>query len=136
MFEYDKKREEEFLGQAEAGKERQMLFELSIIPIGRESHLSNEIAKVLEEIEASRLPYVLTPTGTCIEGAWKEVMPLVEKCHNKVRAISPHVVTNIKIEDDVEDEGQGSKLERNILSVEEKVGHRLRTSSHFKQGDS
>lgn len=103
-----------------------MLFELSIIPVGRSSHLSSEIAEALKEIEASGLPYRLTPAGTCIEGDWDEVMSVIERCHHKIRRLSPHVITTIKIEDDVEDEGKGSKLTRNIQSVEEKVGHALK----------
>lgn len=103
-----------------------MIFELSIIPVGKSSHLSFEIAEVLKEIEASGLPYKLTPVGTCIEGDWKQVMPLIEKCHFKVRGRVPHVITNVKIEDHVEEEGRGSQLAHNIKSVEEKIGHSLK----------
>lgn len=43
-----------------------MLCELSVIPTG-EIHLSGVIAEILKEIEASGVPYQLTPTGTCLE---------------------------------------------------------------------
>lgn len=99
-----------------------MLAELSIIPLGADIHLSNEIAEALKIIDASGLPYQLTPAGTCIEGEWEEVMSLIRQCHNRVREISPHVITMIKIEDD---QGERDKLTRNVASVEEKVGHRL-----------
>jgi uncharacterized protein (TIGR00106 family) len=99
-----------------------MLIELSLIPIGHNPHLSAELAKALQLVDASGLPYQLTPSGTCIEGEWEEVMTVIRQCHERVRKSTPHVVTLIKIEDD---EGEQHKLTRNIASVEEKVGHPL-----------
>jgi uncharacterized protein (TIGR00106 family) len=99
-----------------------MLVELSIIPVGSSAHVSSELAKVLRLIDTSGLAYQLTPSGTCIEGEWEEVMPLIHQCHTRARKASPHVVTLIKIEDD---EGERHKLTRNVTSVEEKVGHPL-----------
>lgn len=104
-----------------------MLVELTIIPVGRDSHTSAELAEVLKLIDESGLPYELTPSATCIEGMWSEVMPLVRLCHERVLAHCSHVVTNIKIEDD----GATGKLITNVASVEEKAGrplHRAHTS--------
>ena len=50
-------------------------------------------------------------------------MPLIGLCHERVRARCPHVVTNIKIEDEA---GANDKLTANVTSVEEKVGRSLR----------
>jgi uncharacterized protein (TIGR00106 family) len=103
-------------------KEIAMLVELSIVPVGGDAHLSDEIAEVLKIIDVSGLPYQLTPTGTCLEGEWEEVMSVVRQCHSRARERSPHVMTWIKIEDD---EGETNKLTRNIVSVEEKAGRSL-----------
>ena len=99
-----------------------MLVELSIIPTG-EVHLSGVIAEALKRIDASGVPYQFTPTGTCLEGDWETVMPLVAECHRTARKQSPHVITLIKIDDD----GTTNKLAGNIRSVEDKVGHPLAT---------
>jgi uncharacterized protein (TIGR00106 family) len=99
-----------------------MLVELSIIPVGINPHMSAELAKALQLVDASGLPYQLTPSGTCIEGEWDEVLPLIRQCHERVRKSAPHVITMLKIEDD---EGERHKLTRNVASVEEKVGHPL-----------
>ncbi len=99
-----------------------MLFELSVIPTG-DVHLSGVIAEVLKKIDASGVPYQLTPCGTCLEGDWDGVMPLLYECHQIARQRSPHVITSIRIDDD----GETNKLSRNIRSVEEKVGHPLAT---------
>jgi uncharacterized protein (TIGR00106 family) len=99
-----------------------MLVELAIIPLGGDTHLSDELAEVLEVVHASGLPYELTPSGTCIEGEWGEVMATVRRCHDRARERSPHVITTIKIEDDA---GERDKLHRNVASVDEKAGHPL-----------
>lgn len=100
-----------------------MLVELSVIPLGGDASASAEIAEVLRIVDDSGLPYLLTPSGTCIEGKWDEVMPLVRRCHERVREHSTHVVTMVKIEDE---EGARNKLRDNVASVEEKVGKALR----------
>jgi uncharacterized protein (TIGR00106 family) len=97
-----------------------MLIELSITPIGNGTHTSDEIAGALKIIEESGLPFELTPSATCIEGDWAEVMPVIERCHEQVKARCPHVITTIKIEDDA---GAKNKLHGNVASVEEKLGH-------------
>lgn len=96
-----------------------MLLELSIVPLGRDSHLSDEIAEVVKLVDASGLPYQLTPSGTCIEGEWDDVMALVRGCHARARELSAHVITTVQIEDEA---GARDKLARNVRSVEEKLG--------------
>jgi uncharacterized protein (TIGR00106 family) len=100
-----------------------MLIELSIIPIGNNAHTSDELAEVLKMIDESGLPYQLTPSATCLEGTWTEVFPIIQRCHELVRTICPHVVTNIKVEDE---EGAQHKLQTNVDSVERKAGRPLR----------
>ena len=100
-----------------------MLFELSIIPLGCEAHWSDLLAEALKLVDASGLPYQLTPSSTCIEGEWDEVMPLVRRCHDRFRQGSAHVITTIKVEDE---RGAVDQLRRNIASVEEKLGRPLR----------
>lgn len=96
-----------------------MLVEFSIIPVGGDTHTSGLLAEALKLVSESGLPYQLTPSGTCIEGAWEDVMAIVRRCHERVRRDVPHVVTTIKVEDD---NGETGKLRRNVASVEEKAG--------------
>lgn len=97
-----------------------MLFELTIVPVTGHAHISGEIAEALKIIDAAGLAYRLMPTGTCIEGTWDEVMPVIRRCHDHIRKFTPYVVTTISIEDK---EGAQNLLEKNIASVEEKLGH-------------
>lgn len=95
-----------------------MLVEFSILPLGKDTQLSDEIAEVLQIVEKSDLNYQLTPSGTCIEGEWDEVMELVKRCHERMREHSPHVFTMIKIEDEEDAETQ---LISNVNAVQKKV---------------
>jgi uncharacterized protein YqgV (UPF0045/DUF77 family) len=74
-------------------------------------------------IDDSGLRYALTPSGTCIEGDWDEVMALVKHCHQQARKSSAHVLTTVRIEDE---EGASDKLTENIASVERAAGRELR----------
>ena len=103
-----------------------MLVELSLLVLGRGTHLSDEIAEALKIIHASGLPYLLTPLGTCIEGEWDEVMPLIRQCHERMRKLSPHVMTTIRIEDEA---GERDKLRRNVAVVEQKAGYAFKSAS-------
>ena len=95
-----------------------MLFDLNIIPVGGDTHTSNDIAKALAVIEASGLPYQLTPAGTCIEGKWEQVMPVINECHDEVKGSNTHLITTIRIEDDA---GEENKLSKNVASVAQKA---------------
>jgi uncharacterized protein (TIGR00106 family) len=101
-----------------------MLFELSVLPIGGDIHLSDELARVLEVVDRSGLRYQLGPGSTCIEGGWDEAMELIRACHGEARRRSSHVITLIRVEDD---EGEHDKIRTNVASVEEKAGHALET---------
>jgi len=100
-----------------------MLVDVAVIPLGGDTHLSDEIAEILKLVDASGLPYQLTPSGTCIEGGWDEVMPLLRRCHERALQSSSHVITIVRIEDE---QGARNKLVSNVASVERKVGHPLK----------
>lgn len=95
-----------------------MLFELQVVPIGANAHISDAVAHCVRTIEKAKLTYQLTPSGTAIEGSWEEVMPVIKAAHQEVRRLSPHVITTLRIEDDPEAE---SKLSENVEHVEQRL---------------
>ena len=95
-----------------------MLVELSIIPLETNAPISRTIARVIEIIRASGLPYQLCPTCTVIEGDWEEVMDVVRRCHERARQDSPRVSTLLKIHDQ---EGAVNRIEHNVNAVMEQV---------------
>ena len=99
-----------------------MLAELSIVPLGRGEHLSAALAEILDVIDRSGIRYKFTPSGTCVEGTFDEVMEVVRLAHGKAREGSRHVFTTIRVEDEA---GENDKLTHNVTSVEEKLGRQL-----------
>jgi uncharacterized protein (TIGR00106 family) len=112
--------------ESRSGSEREasMLFEVSVIPLGGDIHLSDELAGVLSVVDRSGLPYQLGPGSTCIEAEWDEAMALIRECHREARRSSKHVITLIKVEDD---DGQRGKIRSNVQAVEAKAGRPLET---------
>jgi uncharacterized protein (TIGR00106 family) len=100
-----------------------MLAELNITMLGRGTSLSGDLGRILKIIDESGIRYKLTPSGTCLEGGWDEVMDLVKKCHREARSFCTYVLTTVRIEDE---SGAADKLNENIASVERAVGHELK----------
>jgi uncharacterized protein YqgV (UPF0045/DUF77 family) len=94
-------------------------------PIGRDADIDALSAAVVRVIDDSGLPYVLTPTGICIEGSWESVIDLVKRCHEEARSQCSHVMTELRIEDD---DGRGDKLRGNIAAIERAAGRDFRTT--------
>ncbi len=76
-----------------------MMVELSILPLGKEIHMSKYVAEAVKIVHASGLEYRLTPMGTLLVGEWEPVMEVVRQCHEAVREHCDRVVTKIKIDD-------------------------------------
>ena len=100
-----------------------MLAELSMTLLGRGTHLSGDLGRILKIIDESGIRYKLTPSGTCIEGEWDEVMDLVKKCHREARSFCTYVLTTVRIQDE---SGAYDQMNENIASVERAVGHELK----------
>lgn len=103
-----------------------MLFQLSMFPTGRQSaSVSKDVAKVIDIIDKSGLPYKLTAMSTIIEGEWEPVMRVINKARLALRRRGHqriYIVINI-------DDRKGAKkrLTGKIESVEKRLGRKVRT---------
>ena len=95
-----------------------MIVEFDTYPMGKESGLGREIAKVEKIIKESGLDHQLTAMGTILEGDWAEVMGVIEKCHKRLRRDHARVETHIKIDDH---EGKTGRLEGKVDSVRKQM---------------
>ena len=92
---------------------------LTILPVGGGAHLGTMLADVLKEIRRRGIVYQLTGTTTCLEGTWEQIMDVARLSHEISRRHAPHIVTMLRIEDDIE----GSDgLKANVAAVEELAG--------------
>ncbi len=101
-----------------------MLAEFSIVPLGKGESVSKSLAKAVEIIHQSGLKYRINPMGTVIEGNWDEIMNLIKSCHSRLRKEAGRIITSITIDDRAI---SGSRIDKKIKSLEEKIGHKLRT---------
>ncbi|ABK44683.1 protein of unknown function DUF77 [Magnetococcus marinus MC-1] len=101
-----------------------VLVEFSMTPLDKGESVSTYVARSLEIISNSGLPYKLGPMGTCIEGEWDEVMAVIKQCYEKMNSDCNRISISIKA--DVRS-GKTGRLEGKIQSVEAKLG---RTVNH------
>ncbi len=101
-----------------------MLAELSIHPIGQGVSISAQVARAVEVIEKSGLPFRLTPLGTVIEGEWDEVMQVIRDCRNVMAADCERLLIRITIDDR---KGATGRLTENQASVEKALGRSVQT---------
>lgn len=100
-----------------------MLVQVSFIPIGVGTSLSQYIAKVVKVIDESGIPYQIHAMGTIIEGEWDEIMNLIKKCKDILMEEIDRLVIDIKVDDR---KGTKNRIEAKVKSVEEKIGKSLR----------
>src|SRR3990170_4988684 len=73
--------------------------EFSITPVGKGESVGEYVARCLDLVDRSGLPYRLNPMGTVVEGPFDEVLDLIARCHKAVAADCDRVSTIIKIDD-------------------------------------
>jgi len=100
-----------------------VLLEFSMSPLGKGESVSEYVARSLDIIDASGVPYQLTPMGTILEGEWDQVMAVVQQCYERMRADCPRITCSIKID---AREGKSGRLAGKIASLEQRLGRELR----------
>ena len=100
-----------------------MVVNFSIIPIGKGSSLSSEIAEVLKIVDESGLNYKLHAMGTILEGDWDEIFRLIKKCHKSLLRSSDRLVTTITVDDR---KGHTDRITNKVKSIERKLCKKLK----------
>ena len=100
-----------------------MLIEFSIVPVGSGSSIGDRLAEVLKLVDESGLPYKVNPMGTVVEGEWKDLFKLVERCHKTVMKNEERAITTIAVDDR---KGKPNRLEEKVKSIEKRLGKSLR----------
>ncbi|MBP1659076.1 MAG: hypothetical protein H6P95_268 [Candidatus Aminicenantes bacterium] len=100
-----------------------MIIEFSVVPVGRGEELAGPVARILDIIDRSGLPYQLTAMGTLVEGDWDEVLGLVRRCHEAMRGEHGRVLTHIAIDDRA---GAAGRIAGKVRDVEQTLGRTLK----------
>ena len=101
-----------------------VLLEFAMYPLTKGESVSAYVARSLDIIDKSGLPYQLTSMGTILEGEWDEVMAVVTECYKTMSRDCDRVGTQIKIDHRA---GASGRLQSKIESVQKKVGRKLST---------
>jgi uncharacterized protein (TIGR00106 family) len=101
-----------------------MVVNFSIVPIGKESSLSTQLAEILKIVSESGISYKRYAMETLLEGEWDEILRLIKKCHKNILKDSDRVLTTITIDDR---KGRIGRISGKVKSVERKLGERLET---------
>lgn len=99
-----------------------MLIEFSVVPVGKTASVSGTVARVLDLIVRSGVPYKINPMGTVIEGEWGALMDLLRQCHEEAAKDAERIITTIKIDDY---RGRTGRIEGKIESLERALGRKL-----------
>lgn len=100
-----------------------ILLEFSMTPIDKGESVSEYVAKSIDIIDKSGIPYKLGPMGTCLEGEWDEVFGIIKKCFEKMASDCNRISIYIKVD---YRKGKSGRLESKIKSVEEKLGREVK----------
>jgi uncharacterized protein (TIGR00106 family) len=101
-----------------------VLLEFSIAPVGQGESMSAPVARVLDLIDRSGVPYRLTPMGTILEGEWADVIGVVTRCFELMAAEFPRVSLNLRADYRA---GPAGRLTSKVEAVERHVGRKLKS---------
>ncbi len=101
-----------------------VLLEFSMAPVGLGESVSAQVARILDVIDRSGVPYQLTPMGTILEGEWADVMAVVSTCFQTLAADCPRVAVHLKADYRA---GPGGRMQAKTAKVEQHLGRKLNT---------
>ena len=101
-----------------------MLFQLTMFPTTKRTISSSEdVARVIDIIDKSGLPYKTGPMSTSIEGEWNRVMSVINKARLMLRRRHNRIYISITIDDR---KGARRQLTGKIESVEKRLGREVK----------
>ena len=99
-----------------------VLAEFSMSPMDKGESVSEYVARSLEIIAESGVPYRLGPMGTCLEGDWDVVMGVIRKCYERMSQDCRRISVSIKLDIRADHDG---RLTSKIAKVESLLGREL-----------
>ena len=96
-----------------------VLLELSVVPLGIGESLAPHVAKCVDLIDRSGLPYELHSMGTIVEGELDQVLELTRQCIEEMAKVSDRVTCSAKL--DYRRGSQGRMIDK-VTRVEQALG--------------
>jgi uncharacterized protein (TIGR00106 family) len=99
-----------------------MLAFFSIVPMGSEASVGDEVARAIGVVADSGLDHQVTAMGTLVEGEWDEVMGVIRECFEALHENADRVSCTIKIDDY---RGRSGQIAGKVASVEASLGREV-----------
>ncbi|MFQ5429339.1 MAG: MTH1187 family thiamine-binding protein [Phycisphaerae bacterium] len=96
-----------------------VLVEFSMSPMDKGASVSKYVARSLDIIADSGVPYRLGPMGTCLEGDWDQVMAVIRRCYERMAQDCERITCSIKID---ARRGPAGRLTSKIEKIEQHLG--------------
>ena len=100
-----------------------MLLEFSMAPLSKGESVSEYVARSLDVIDRSGVPYQLNAMGTVLEGEWDQVIGVVGQCLERMSQDCDRITCTIKFD---WRKGATGRLQSKIDSVEKRLGRKLK----------
>jgi uncharacterized protein (TIGR00106 family) len=88
-------------------------------PLGKGESVSTYVAEVVDVIDKSKLPYVVTPMGTIIEGeTWDEVIDVLKQGFQRMKEKCRRISLVIKVD---YREGMSGRIKTKVQTIRDKL---------------
>ena len=102
-----------------------MLFQLTMFSIDKKGESSaKDVARVIDIIDKSGLPYKVSAMSTVIEGSWETVMKLINKARLSLRQNNNRIYISITIDDR---KGATGRIYGKIKSLEKQLKREVKS---------
>ena len=101
-----------------------VLLEFSMTPLDKGTSVGGYVARSLDIVDRSGIPYRLNAMGTVIEGEWAQCLGVVTECYERMSQDCERITCTIKID---ARRGPSGRLESKIASVERTLGRSLKS---------
>lgn len=75
-----------------------VLLEFSMSPMDKGPSIGRYVARSIDIIDRSGLPYRLNPMGTVLEGDWNRCFDVVRQCFERMSADCERITCTIKVD--------------------------------------
>jgi uncharacterized protein (TIGR00106 family) len=103
-------------------KEDIMLVSFSIFPLDKGVSVGRYVAKMIDVVDRSGLPYRTSAMSTVIEGSWDNVFKVVKRCHQTLMKNCRRVYMVITIDDR---KGARNRLKGKVDRIEQVLKRKI-----------
>jgi uncharacterized protein (TIGR00106 family) len=99
-----------------------MLISFSIFPLDKGESVGKYVAKIVDIVDRSGLPYRTSAMSTTIEGSWDSVFKVIKRCHQTMTKDCKRVYMVITIDDR---KGAKNRLKGKVDKIEEVLKRKI-----------